>query len=446
MAKILDEAWYGRLQDISATVDETFALLEPTPDELAVKREQFERSGYTESPSLYPSSDVIERLRAPKEAFRALLSDIKTTEKNPLVRDEYIAYIDDALLNMELVEAAARRDDTAYEALNMRLYGRPDENMHRAVVAWIRNDTEVSIADDTGLLRELGEKVLLQLPNTAGDTRIIIPSDDTFRKVRKLHFDNDGVYTQLFGENGLPSAEVIKQEEGDLICRQALDRIGAGNYEIADAPNVTWAVSRLPRRLYRPRGYQLTRNDFIGLVGHEIGSHILESINGARQPLRLLEMGLAGYLKGNEGRGLLREQVVYESITEALAQPAWEYCIMKHLAISLVLGYGDERYDFVRLYDLLYGLYRFWRERRYPSHPINEEYSREHAWFLTVRILKGTDGKGGCYQKDIVYLEGIAGLWRLAAISPDIIVLGDQGKFNLLDERQRKLFASLHES
>lgn len=440
----LDEKWFARLQDAQATIGETFALLEPSADELTTKRQVFEASNYTTAVELYPDADVVTQFAQPEMALEQLLSDIQESETNQIVRDEYIAYIKDALLNMQLVRAAASRDDVMYEALNRQLYGMPDKNIYRAVVHWIALNAKKSNVNASAKLRQLRDDMLQLLPNETGDVKKIIPSNATFDRVRALHFAPDGLFPRLFGTDGLPEIPAVDRVTGDAICEQVLARIDASDYVITDAPNVTWAVSRVPKQLFRPHEYDLTRTDFVGLIGHEIGSHILESINGAKQPLRLFELGLAGYLFGNEGRGLLREQVVYSSINEALAQPAWEYNILKHLAVSLALGYnGDERYDFPRLYRTLYSLYRFWRERRYPDHPINESFARKHAWFLCVRIMKGTAGHDGCYHKDIVYLEGISGLWQLAVKNPEIIMLGDQAKFNLLDARQRKLFADL---
>ncbi len=51
-----------------------------------------------------------------------------------------------------------------------------------------------------------------------------------------------------------------------------------------------------------------------GLVAHEIDTHVLTYLNGARQPLRLMAAGLAGYEETQEGLALISE-VMVEGLT-----------------------------------------------------------------------------------------------------------------------------------
>lgn len=392
--------------------------------------------------SLFPDPDVLAPLEAPYERLAELRREIERDEPDPVVREAYLDYIDDVRLNIELIRAGGDQDAATYERLNDELYGRPGKTVYEDACVWMVRDATaamVQAADQT--LVECSREVLRVIPQTSGDYQRLLPSDETFARVREAHFRTDGFFDTLFGEAGLPSEPYITQQTGDAICQAALDRIGA-DYEIVEAHNHIWSVSREPAQLLRPVGYRLARDEFIGIVAHEIGSHILESANGARQPLKLLEMGLAGFVHGNEGRALLREQIVYEDIATAVLQPAWEFNLAKHLAVSFALGYHDgRRYQLPELYDTLFRLYHFWRVRRFPYETNNEQVARHAAWHMTVRILKGTDGTGGCYQKDYVYLEGNVKLWQLAADDPEIILLGDQGKFNLLDPKQRELMA-----
>ena len=365
-----------------------------------------------------------------------------------MIRDQYLAFIDDTRSNIEMIRAACYQDSERYEALNDELYGKLDKGMYEDICAWIIQDTRITLeqTEDKALLAS-GERVLDVIPKTSGDRSRLVPSAETFQRVREAHFKTGGFFDTLFGEDGWPQEPYITQAEGDVICRKVLDNIGASDYEIIDAHNHIWSVSRDSQQLLRPVGYRIARDEFVGIIAHEVGSHIYESVNGAKQPLHLMEMGLPGYTLGNEGRALLREQIIYEDIDTALSQPAWEYAMMQHLAISLSVGYHENRrYQLPEIYDLLYRLYYFWRLRRHPYDTNNELFARSEAWLLTVRLLKGTDGRGGCYQKDIVYLEGNVKTWQLAAADPEIVMLGDQGKFNLLDPKHRELIAELEDS
>lgn len=442
MASHLDERWYKRLRDITATVGETFNLLEPTPEVREIMYQKFLDSGCTEPVPLFPDPAVKEPLKEPYEQLAQLRQEIDENEQIGIVREQYLNYIDDVRANIDVIRAACDKNPEDYEKLNDLLYGKPDKAIYEDVCEWIRQDTiEILTKAEDELLVSLGQGVLKRLPQTNGDYLRLSPSKEVFHSVREAHFRPGGFFDMLFGEEGMPDEPYITQQEGDVICQRVLDNIGA-DYKIVDAYNHIWSVSREPRQLLRPAGYRIGRDEFVGIVAHEIGSHILESVNGAKQPLQLLEMGLAGYVLANEGRALLREQIVYEDIATSLWQPSWEYCIMQHLAISLSLGYHeDRRYRLPEIYDLLYYLYYFWRSRRHPHETNNELYARKEAWLLTVRLLKGTDGLGGAYQKDIVYLEGNVKLWQMAANDPNVILFGDIGKFNLLDEKQRSILS-----
>jgi uncharacterized protein (TIGR02421 family) len=48
------------------------------------------------------------------------------------------------------------------------------------------------------------------------------------------------------------------------------------------------------------------------LLQHEVGTHVITHVNGARQPLRLLAAGLAGYEETQEGLAVLAEHLVGE--------------------------------------------------------------------------------------------------------------------------------------
>jgi hypothetical protein len=437
---IIDEHWFHKLQTISQQVGETYIALAPSPDILFSKRQEFESSGFKKDVSLFPKNFQPQVLKNSLTEVLTLRHAIDAEEPNPLVAKVYGDYLDNLSANIAMIIAAHDQQAGDFEAANQTLYGSPDKEVYYAVCDWIRAD-----ANKAGMANpeheDLVAAVLKHLPTSPQGHSKLTPSEATFQKVRQMHQQSNGFYDRLFGSE-LPADPYINQIEGDIICLQMLKNIGS-DYTIAASENNIWATLREQKKLLRPLGYRLDKDEFIGVVSHEIGSHIWEATNGSKQALRLLETGLAGYEKGNEGRAFLREQIVYETEATFLQQSSWEYIVMLHLAVCLAIGYDRRPYTFSELYELLYVLHSFWRERRFPLQTNNEEFVRDEAWHLAVRIMKGTNGQGGGYRKDVVYLEGNIHCWQLAAEQPELILLGDQGKFDITNPNHLSVIHAL---
>lgn len=429
--EFIDEKWYEEILSVSKDIPETYMALEPLPELLSEKRKDFESSGYNQDISLFPEESMAVSLQPLLEKLQRLKLSIKAKESNPLVAKVYIDFIERSLSNVHMIIASARQDMDRFNKENRVLYDEPDIKVFGAVCSWIRYDAEKTLRETTSTtLISRAQEVLRLIPDSKEDYDLLIPSEQVFDKVRQLHRQPGGFYDLLFGPELLPDKSYIDQSEGDGICHRVLKNIGS-DYALSSSSNNIWATMRDKKLLVRPKGYRLDKDEFIGIISHEIGSHILESTNGAKQPLRLLEMGLAGYEKGNEGRAFLREQIVYEDEATFLHQFSWEYIVLLHLSVSLVAGCDKKPYSFSELYALLRALYAFWHERRHPFDTDTEIFAHEEAWYLAVRIFKGTDGKNGAYLKDAVYLEGNIKCWQLAAKDPSIILKGDIGKFDI---------------
>ncbi len=131
---------------------------------------------------------------------------------------------------------------------------------------------------------------------------------------------------------------------------------------------------------------------------------------------------------------------MYPRIQDYVDQPdwkptkaSWEYRIAIHLIISLASGLYERTYEFAELYHILTILFRFWTAKR--GEAIDETVIHDGAWSMATRALKGTDGHGNAYLKDIVYLEGNIRCWQVAATHPEMIFSGDRGKFDIANPR-----------
>jgi hypothetical protein len=430
MSIALDEAWFNRYAILIDALGEAYEMLEPLPETLVKKREEFEKSGYKKDISLLADRVDPAHYRQVRHDLEQLRTDIIAHERNDVVRRAYLDAISWVDANARLIIAGATGDETEYERANTELYDKPDEHVFKALCHWIRHTAKEALQTGSVGLKPLAERVLELVPDLHDNHRLLIPSESVFHAVKKSHQQKGGYYDMLFGPGNLPSAPYIHQIKGDDICRRVLQNISS-DFSILTSENNIWAVMSSRKTLVRPSGYRLDREEFIGIVCHEIGSHILEEINGLKQPLRLLGKGLAGYDKGNEGRAFLREQIVYDSEHTFLEQFAWEYIALLHFSVSIAAGLHEKPFSFSELYNVLFAIYDFWFERRNPGDINNEASAHDEAWFLTVRILKGSTGNGGGYMKDSIYLEGNIRCWQHAAEDPSIILYGDQGKFDI---------------
>lgn len=436
----LDARWFNRFDQLMRDVRETYIALMPPDDVLAEKRRHFEASHCTADVDLRATHldqelyvDHIEKLYQLRRAIQA-------EEKNKYVRLAYIRSIDEAIAKNKLCLASARCEGDEFTAENIFAYGGPDVDIFRGAIDWIRSDMAATTTNNSRLQKRRDDALRL-LPVLHGDTKQFLPSKATYDQVRAMHFMPGGYIERIVGTM-LPERDVIDRELGDQVCRQLLATLGS-DYTLADTTDGAWGVVHSKRQVVRPRQYRLARAEFIGIVCHEIGSHLLEAINGSQQPLLLLRTGLDRYEYGNEGRALLREQIMYPTHTDFLKHPAWEYSVLKHVLIGLAEGLHEHRFGFAEVYAVAFALYSFWRERRFPDDPANERTAREEAWRVTVRVLKGTDGRGGAYTKDIVYLEGNIRCWRIARTHPEMILYGDIGKFDIANQQHIQLLRRL---
>lgn len=438
----VDELWFDRLHAISDRIGETYELLLPSVDTLDIRLRDFEMSDHKKNVSLYADRADVRILQTAREELARMKQDVANDEPNELVRDAYIASIDRIDANAAVMIAGTVGDGTLFSQMNDRLYERPDENVFKAVCHWIRHDAENTLESADTHLAKLGDNVLKVIPNLHDNHQMLIPSESLFRTVREAHRKPGGYYDTLFGIEGMPQEPFIDHTLGDEICQRMLSNIGS-DFTMAPSDNNIWAVFPSRKEVVRPDGYRLDRDEFTGIVCHEIGSHVLEYEYGRRQPLKLLSIGLAGYEKTDEGRAFLREQIIYENERTFLQQFAWEYIALLHLSVSLASGSHGSAYDFARLYHTLYTLYLFWRERRAPRATNNEAFARNEAWQLAVRVMKGTDGTGGAYMKDSIYLEGNIKCWQLAEKNPNIIFTGDLGKLDIANPAHMAIMRSL---
>ncbi len=433
----LDSNWFDLLNDICDGLPEVYIKLGPNAERLEVLRNEFINSNYSNNPDLSPRDLDVQQYIEANIALTNLRNLIADKESNDVVVNSYVKRIDELIAHHNILIAAVSRNTESFRALNHLIYGKPNDEIFAASCNWIRQLAQNGLSSKSERTLNAAEGVLGVIPELGGKAELIIPNNATFESVRRLHLENNGYLDQLLAGTEIP--EGVNQLAGEPILKQVLRNLDS-NYSIRDA-DVFWGVSHASKSIYRPAQYELSKLQFTGIILHELGSHLLEYVNGSRQPLKLLATGLDRCDHINEGRAFLREQIVYENPGIALNEPSWEHIITLHLAISLSCGLYDHEYTFSEVYEVIYKVGLLMQSIRNPNVSVADS-AHEQAWITTTRVLKGIPGE--TYMKDIVYLEGNVRCWQIAAEKPERILTGDLGKFDISRQDHLEILKSIN--
>jgi uncharacterized protein (TIGR02421 family) len=147
-------------------------------------------------------------------------------------------------------------------------------------------------------------------------------------------------------------------------------------------------------RLLIPESAAIRADRVEPLLHHEVGTHVVTYHNGARQPLKLLTIGLPGYDETQEGLAVLAEY-----LTGGLDPRRLRVLAGRVVAVGKLLdGAG-----FVDIFESLRAQYRI------PT---------KTAWSIASRVVVG-----GGSVKDAIYLRGIARILDTLAEGSSLDVL-----------------------
>jgi hypothetical protein len=321
---------------------------------------------------------------------------IAREDLDPDVKQLYRWKVNEHIANVNILIASSKGDMNSFRRWNEFVYGKPDEDIYRGALDWIAHDAENILATEgqNPTTADAAQNVLTMLSGKRGYRELLAPEEKTYEEVRDDHMRTTGYYGLLLAGIELPEGKVNK-EVGDPILQQVLKNIGS-NKPIIDADGATWGVTS--EGVKRPKQYNMILERFLGLgLGHEIGSHEIERINGRRGPLALAAEGFDRYETGNEGRAVIREEVQYETFDDFGKLLRWRDIMRRHVAISFASGVGadkpassSETYDFMNRIDLMY------QTKLKPDEPEAAfAAAQKRTDDLLARVLKGTDGQGG---------------------------------------------------
>lgn len=433
----VDEELFNALEAIHEGTKEIYQSLEGSSEKKQKATTAWHN--YENSELLADRNDLglfVER----KDKLESLKKQIEADGSiEPLVREMYLWKIDEDIANTVMVIASAMGDMELFHEANESVYGKPDEDIYRGALDWIVNDAEslMQSHSEHPSVVEAAQRVIDLMSSTRGYRELLAPEDATYEAVRADHMHPLGYYGLLLDGVTIPEGKV-SNETGDPILHQMLTNLGT-HYKVLDADAAGWSISHDEEAVKRPCTYNMPTKRFVGLgLGHEIGSHLLERLNGMNGPLRILTRGLDRYERGNEGRAVIREQVPYETFDEFGRLVRWRDILRRHIAISYAEGVGeDARHTSSEVYEFMNAIDTMYQSKLTPDDPgITQEKAAAKTDTLLVRVLKGTDGEGGAYLKDKVYLEGHVACWLTAALKgPSVISDGDLGKFDINNPR-----------
>ncbi len=171
-----------------------------------------------------------------------------------------------------------------------------------------------------------------------------------------------------------------------------------------------------------------TSKELVAFAYHELGVHMLTTVNARSQKLRVMSLGLVGNTHTQEGVAIYSEYCSGNLTLNRL-----KILAMRVIAVNLML----EQRDFSMTFETL--------KREYGQ-------TTEQAFTLTTRVYRG-----GGFTKDFLYLKGFRDIVNLSKTTPldnllagkagilDMPVVSEMVERNML-ERPVPLFELKHKS
>lgn len=440
----LDEELFARMSHMEPYGSEVYGQLLLPSDVLDDERQKFEASNQTYTPNLQVQTLDDSKLEVREEQLVSL-KEAAQDASNDVVGEAYRLVANEKLAKLRMLRASHDGDMHRFEGYNRFIYGEPDFQLTAAVADWFSHFAAIAGMIKGGAVQKAAEEAIHKLEVSKADYRALYPDTETFQTVRADHFAEGGFFERLLQGIDLDPNQKVTRDIGHAAVQRALVNLGS-EYSVGQANSTVWSVSHAQQQVKEPAKYNLPYERFIGLpLGHEIGSHLLEYVNGRNSGLLLASRGLDRVEAGNEGRAVVREQVPYKEFADFAATLRWADIMRRQLAVALGAGFGGGNRTFNEVYEVINAIDRVWERYKLPDDVETADRKADtRSWnLLATRILKGTDGQGGAYFKDKAYLEGNVRVWATETEKPGTIALGDYGKFDVTNPRHLTIMQAI---
>ncbi|MEZ4195236.1 MAG: DUF1704 domain-containing protein [Candidatus Paceibacterota bacterium] len=414
--KALDEKWFAKYKAISKQAA-------GVTSGIFAGSNKRERRHFLESEVENPEfkyKDLSNKIAA-RSQFEDLLVAIEKEEENPVVKKIYTKKIKDKLTVIDMAEATQARADQQFYQASVRMYGAPKKEYF----AYIAMRIQEQCITCNSPIKNAAAKRLRKLFSKIDISGAVITVDVLPEPVVSVD------RTPL-------TAMEVKKVFVEILKKYDIDDwkvdIDSTNKRKRFSVNTHKKVVSVPNDAYlKLRQEPLTRLKAEAVAEHEIGVHVLRSKHGNDSNLKLLGIGLSKYLRGEEGLACYMQQQV-EGGKEF-------YGFERYMAASLAVGMDGTPRDFRSVYIIMHDYYTVVASE-------GEDFDQRvesAAWDTCVRIFRGTTGqsKGCIFTKDIVYLEGNIGIWKLLIDRPHVFESLFVGKFDPTSDSQVKALQAL---
>lgn len=191
----------------------------------------------------------------------------------------------------------------------------------------------------------------------------------------------------------LHAPELNSPEQADINAEDAVDyfKTVAKDWgldckvELSSKAVAKAMVDNHKRLLLINKDAKFTKTELVAFAHHELGIHMVTTLNAKKQPLKLFSLGLMGNTHTQEGLAIYSE---YCSGNLTLAR-------LKTLALRvLAVKYMLQHNNFLQTYQTLVA---------------EHQVEKELAFTLTTRVYRG-----GGFTKDFLYLRGFSDIVKLA--------------------------------
>ena len=369
-------------------------------------------------------------------AHVAAFEEVVTAHGDSVVRRAYLPKLTEFRERYLLLRAAQQGDDMAVSAASVRIYGAPQQEYFHYALRGLKERLE-RVAEALGEHEEIRAALDTLAPLVGGEPEVY-PWDSIILPEPRVYAD----------------APPLSAAEIQAAFEEAFERYQTPEWRaVIDAPGerMTFNTNHNLHTVFIPndedlvsRKYPLTRERVQALIAHEVGTHVVRRVRGEESPLALLGVGLAGYLRGEEGVATYSEQVL-----DGTRHFAGGF---GYLALGWAHGLDGTPRTFRGLYEVLrpHMLVSSAEHALAYDEPVDIQRfahaAQRRAWARCVRLFRGTSGStaGACFTKDVVYLEGNIAIWQLVTEDPTWPERFSLGKYDPANDEHVALLRDLN--